>query len=309
MYIVFVVIPRIPSDEGYSFSQKSGVYCDYISVFSTSDEEVAKAVAELLTKDYEGGPGEDYPEGFIFKSEAEMSLKERIRAHEQLSNLEDWALQMHEKATRYAEEAPMLALGDTETNELSTATSEEGEYCFRRYSEYWKARFEDEEGSFRDTKGFAIIHKLLRDSSPRCPISAIELAGMDENLADVQHSYQDTLDYEATRKLKQEIEDLEELISDAKQKHSCDQLELHTQEKEKLEAALIKATGIYGKSRLLGPQSPRKNAQVRVRRAFTRALARIQKDMPKLAAHLSDRISTGSSCYYTHDNSFEWQLD
>ena len=116
MYIVFVVIPRVPSDEGYSFSQKSGAYRDYIPVFRTSDEEVAKAVAELLTKDYEGGPGEDYPEGFIFKSEAEMSLKERIRAHEQLSNLEDWALQMHEKATRYAEKARMLVLGDTETN-------------------------------------------------------------------------------------------------------------------------------------------------------------------------------------------------
>jgi len=309
MYIVFVVIPRVPSDEGYSFSQKSGAYRDYIPVFRTSDEEVAEAVAELLTKDYEGGPWEDYPEGFIFKSEAEISLKERIRAHEQLSNLEDWALQMHERATRYAEKAHMLALDDTETNEPSTAASEEGEYCFRRYSEYWKVRFEDEEGSFQDTKGFAIIHKLLRDSSPKCPISAIELAGMDENLANVSHSYQDTLDYEAILKLKQEIEDLEELISDAQQKHSYDQLELHTQEKEKLEAELIKATGIYGKSRLLGPQSPKKNAQVRVRRAFTRALARIQKDMPKLAAHLSDRISTGSSCYYTHDNSFEWQLD
>ena len=309
MYIVFVVIPRIPSDEGYSFSQKSGAYRDYIPVFRTSDEEVAKAVAELLTKDYEGGPGEDYPEGFIFKSEAEMSLKERIRAHEQLSNLEEWALQMHEIATRYAEKAHMLALGDTETNQPSTAAREEGDYCFRRYSEYWKARFEDEDGSFRDTKGFAIIHKLLRDSSPKCQISALELAGMDENLAKVPHSYQNTLDNEAFRRLKQEIEDYEELISDAQQKHSCEQLELLTQEKEKLVAELIKATGIYGKSRLLGPQSPRKNAQVRVRRAFTRALARIQKDMPKLAAHLSDRIFTGSSCYYTHDNSFEWQLD
>lgn len=120
MYIVFVVIPRIPSDEGYSLSQKSGVYRDDIAVFRTSDEEVAKAVAELLTKDYKGGPGEDYPEGFIFKSEAEMSLKERVRAHEQLSNLEDWALQMHEEATRYAEKARMLVLGDSETNEPSS---------------------------------------------------------------------------------------------------------------------------------------------------------------------------------------------
>ena len=48
-----------------------------------------------------------YPEGFIFKSEAEMSLKERVRAHDQLSNLEDWALQMHEEATRYADNAKL----------------------------------------------------------------------------------------------------------------------------------------------------------------------------------------------------------
>lgn len=101
MYIVFVVIPRVPSDEGYSFSQKSGVYCDYIAVFRTSNEEVARAVAGLLTKDYEDGPGEDYPEGFIFKSEAEMSLKDRVRAHEQLSNLEDWAIEIQTKAEEY----------------------------------------------------------------------------------------------------------------------------------------------------------------------------------------------------------------
>ena len=110
MYIVFAVIPRIPSDEGYSFSRKSGVYCDYISVFRTSDEEVAKAVAELLTKDYEGGPGEDYPEGFIFKSEAEMSLKERVRAHDQLSNLEDWAMEVQTKAEEYVRKVRSLPL-------------------------------------------------------------------------------------------------------------------------------------------------------------------------------------------------------
>lgn len=308
-YIILVSIPRSKPAEFSGSPDGLEYYYDQIAIFATENKDKAQTIADLLTKDYEGGPGEDYPEGFIFKSEAEMNLKERIRADDQLSNLEDWALQMHEKATRYAEKARMLVLGDTETNETSTAASEEGDYCFRRYSEYWKTRFEDEDGSFRDTKGFAIIHKLLRDSSPKCQISALELAGMDENLATVQHSYQETLDCESTRRLKQEIDDLEELISDAKQKHSCDQLELLTQEKEKLVAELIKATGIYGKSRPLGPQSPKKNAQVRVRRAFTRALARIQKDMPKLAAHLSDRISTGSSCYYTHDNSFEWQLD
>jgi biotin operon repressor len=101
MYIVFAVIPRVPLDEGYSFSRESGVYSDDIAVFRTSNEEVARAVAELLTKDYEDGPGEDYPECFIFESEAEMSLKDCVRAHDQLSNPEDWAIEIRTKAEEY----------------------------------------------------------------------------------------------------------------------------------------------------------------------------------------------------------------
>lgn len=125
-YIIFVVIPRSkPAESSGTLDGLEYYYdhiYDHIAIFATEDENEAKAVAELLTKDYEDGPGEDYPEAFIFKSEADMSLKDRVRAHDQLSNLEDWALQMHEKATRYAEKARMLVLGDTETNEPSSKT-------------------------------------------------------------------------------------------------------------------------------------------------------------------------------------------
>lgn len=115
-YIIFVSIPRSKPAESSGPPDGLEYYYDHIAIFATENKDKAQTIAELLTKDYEGGPGEDYPEGFLFKSEAEMSLKERIRAHDQLSNLEDWALQMHEIATRYAEKARMLVLGDTETN-------------------------------------------------------------------------------------------------------------------------------------------------------------------------------------------------
>ena len=115
-YIIFVSIPRSKPAESSGPPDGLEYYYDQIAIFATESKDKAQTIAELLTKDYEGGPGEDYPEGFLFKSEAEMSLKERVRAQDQLSNLEDWALQMHEKATRYAEKARMLVLGDTETN-------------------------------------------------------------------------------------------------------------------------------------------------------------------------------------------------
>jgi len=111
-----VSIPRSKPAESSGSPNGLEYYYDQIAIFATENKDKAQTIAELLTKDYEGGPGEDYPEGFIFKSEGEMRLKDRVRAHEQLSNLEDWALQMHEKATRYAEKAHMLVLGDTETN-------------------------------------------------------------------------------------------------------------------------------------------------------------------------------------------------
>jgi len=111
-----VSIPRSKPAESSGPPDGLEYYYDHIAIFATENKDKAQTIAELLTKDYEGGPGEDYPEGFLFKSEVEMSLKERVRADDQLSNLEDWALQMHEKATRYAEKARMLVLGDTETN-------------------------------------------------------------------------------------------------------------------------------------------------------------------------------------------------
>ena len=118
-YIIFVSIPRSKPAESSGSPDGLEYYYDHIAIFATENKEKAQTIAELLTKDYEGGPGEDYPEGFIFKSEAEMSLQERVRANDQLSNLEDWALQMHEEAAIYAEKARMLVLGDAERNESS----------------------------------------------------------------------------------------------------------------------------------------------------------------------------------------------
>ncbi|NQT01459.1 MAG: hypothetical protein HQ580_05525 [Planctomycetes bacterium] len=119
-YIIFVSIPRSKPAESSGSPDGLEYYYDHIAIFATENKEKAHTIAELLTKDYEGGPGEDYPEGFIFKSEAEMSLQERVRANDQLSNLEDWALQMHEEAARYAEKAHMLVLSDVERNESSS---------------------------------------------------------------------------------------------------------------------------------------------------------------------------------------------
>ena len=100
-YIIFVVIPRSKPAESSGSPDGLEYYYDHIAIFATEDNDEAQAVAELLTKDYEDGPGEDYPEGFIFKSEAEMSLKDRVRAHEQLSNLEDWAIEIQTKTEEY----------------------------------------------------------------------------------------------------------------------------------------------------------------------------------------------------------------
>jgi len=129
-YIIFVSIPRSKPAESSGSPDGLEYYYDHIAIFATENKDKAQTIAELMTEDHKGGPGEDYPEGFIFKSEAEMSLKERVRAHDQLSNLEDWALQMREEATRYAETARTLVSGDTKTNEPSTVgPNEEGAHC------------------------------------------------------------------------------------------------------------------------------------------------------------------------------------
>lgn len=119
-YIIFVSIPRSKPAESSGSPDGLEYYYDNTAIFTTKNKEKAQTIAELLTKDYEGGPGEDYPEGFLFKSEAEMSIEERIREHDQLSNPVDWALKMHEQAAIYAEKVHILLFGDTERNELSS---------------------------------------------------------------------------------------------------------------------------------------------------------------------------------------------
>jgi hypothetical protein len=115
-----VSIPRSKPAESSGSPDGFEYYYDNIAIFDTENEEKAQTIAELLTKDYEGGPGEDCPEGFLFKSEAEMSLQERVRANDQLSDLKDWVLEMHEKAAAYAEKVHILLSGDTEKKESSS---------------------------------------------------------------------------------------------------------------------------------------------------------------------------------------------
>ncbi len=308
MYIVFVVIPRVPSDEGYSFSRKSGVYRDDIAVFRTSNEEVAKAVAELLTKDYEDGPGEDYPEGFIFKSETKMSLKDRLRVKEQLANPEDWALRTQKMAEEYASELSSLISGDEESCQPTVeGNGKDAGYCFRLRG-MWELRFKDEEGHFPALKGFSILHTLLRDSSRARQISAMTLAGQDVESTKVTHFFQATLDKKAMSDYMARIEELEHLISAAGENSPSAEIEKYQTEMEFLYEELARAKGFGDRPRELGPKSPRKRAQVSVKQAIKRTFEAIEKDMPKLAAYLHDHITTGHSCYYAHDNSFEWQL-
>ena len=273
-------------------------YCDRIAIFATEDKDEAQAVAELLTKDYKDGPGEDYPECFIFESEAEMGLSDRVRAHDQLSNPEDWAIEIRTKAEEYVRKLRLLPSGS------------EG-YCFRSSGSIWELRFNDEKGHFPGLKkGFSIIHTLLQDSSPDKSISAVQLAQIDEQLTKAEHSFQEILDPEAKHNLKKKLDDLDLLISEAEKRGSFEQIERYEDEKVKILTELSQATGLHGKIRRLGPQTPEKSAQVSVRQAYKRALAEIREgNMPKLAKYLCDHITTGHFCYYEHDPSFEWQLD
>ena len=137
----------------------------------------------------------------------------------------------------------------------------------------------------------------------------MQLARIDEQLTKAEHSFQEVLDPEAKRNLKKRLDELDYLTSEARKSGSIDQIESYTDEKAQIQRVLSQATGLLDKSRRLGPQTLKKNAQVSIRLAYTRALAEIRKKMPKLAKYLPDHITTGHSCYYEHDPSFEWQLD
>jgi len=245
-----------------------------------------------------------------------------------LPNHHDWA---HHYLNYFAN---LLSPGDTDSDKVSTNRLQvnhnesstlkqlsEPTYVFYQDGDHWKIRYENEEGHFRDLKGFRLIHAMLRN--PLKEFTSIEIYQAvnrvsgenvinhryDPDFSNPESGYQirnsmdgneEVIDIPTIKdvtkrimELKDEIEQIESLGGDASGKK---------EEVTLIENYLMKALGKRGISRSFSTdnEKARKNVQQLIRIS----LNRIQSPLPLCFDHLKKNIHTGVMCYYSVNNNW-----
>jgi hypothetical protein len=172
----------------------------------------------------------------------------------------------------------------------------------------------------RDLKGFRYVERLLdepgrefhvldlvaidRGSVPPAPAATQEYdvaaSGIGEGLP--------ILDDEARTAYRRRLAEVDDDIEEATLMNDLGRIELAHRDREYLVAELARAVGLGGRSRSTGGVSER--ARTSVTRSLRYALSRLAEHHPAVAAHLEQRVRTGTYCVYTPDSlaPIVWQL-
>jgi tetratricopeptide (TPR) repeat protein len=217
-----------------------------------------------------------------------------------------------ERAERLAAELPPVA-SSTRAGTGATAT-------FRCEGDTRTISFGDLTVLMRDLKGFRYVERLLdepgrefhvldlvaidRGSLPPGPAATQEYdvaaSGIGEGLP--------VLDDEARAAYRRRLAEVDEDIEEATQMNDLGRIELAHRDREYLVAELARAVGLGGRSRSTGGASER--ARTSVTRSLRYALSRLAEHHPAVAAHLEQRVGTGTYCVYTPDSlaPIVWEL-
>jgi hypothetical protein len=189
-------------------------------------------------------------------------------------------------------------------------------YVFRlETSECWSVCFGTEAKPLRDSQGLQRIVQLI--SSPGKQVSSLELMGSDPSRLDVKRSYQEDLDPDGERALRQRAEALRKEYEDAQELGNDDRKhELWTQ-LEPILQQLIKGTIPEGKRpagkerRNLDQTDPAELARKAARKSINDAIQAIRNSgMPTLAEHLKKHIKLGRDCSYQPlTPAIPWEID
>jgi hypothetical protein len=107
------------------------------------------------------------------------------------------------------------------------------------------------------------------------------------------------LDDTARRHYQSRHRELVESLEQATANADIGAMEAARLELEALEQELLAAFGIGGRARQMA--DPAERARVNVKRSITRALSRMARHAPAMAAHLDRAIETGRFCRYSPD--------
>jgi hypothetical protein len=164
----------------------------------------------------------------------------------------------------------------------------------------WLIGPESEAVPLRALRGYGYLRALVR--RPGLAISALDLVGGGPTVA--QSGLGEVLDREAREAYKRRLRDIEQDLAEAEEWADLGRLEALQNERDALVDELAAATGLGGRSRVIGSSSER--ARIAVTKAITTATARIATIHAPLGRHLRVSIRTGSQCSYEPDPDEPW---
>lgn len=170
---------------------------------------------------------------------------------------------------------------------------------FRWEARNWKIAFGGAGAILADLKGMHDIAHLL--SRPETPVHCLELLGapMEPNQPGA------ILDQRARAAYQARIRELQSDLDDAESRQDLARAEFARAELDTLAEELTKALGLGGKPRKLADPAERARSAVTWR--IRSAIKNIQAAHPRLGAHLTNSLRTGTYCVYSPEQEFTWQ--
>ncbi|MGJ9423315.1 ATP-binding protein [Aeromicrobium sp. CF3.5] len=178
---------------------------------------------------------------------------------------------------------------------------------FRREATVWMIGLGEELIPVPDTKGMGDLHSLI--SNPGVEISSMQLLNP-TGAADIDRATRfggdPMVDQTAREQYRARLNTLDAMLDEAGWDGHVARRDELSAERDALIAELRAATGLGGRSRVLGDQAERarKTVSARIRDTFRK----LDTQHRALAAHLRDSVSTGTHCRYSPSVPVDWRL-
>jgi hypothetical protein len=168
----------------------------------------------------------------------------------------------------------------------------------RKDGDYWTIAHGGRSVRVRDSKGLALLHRLI--GSPGREFHALDLdSGGAEETRLVAGDAGEMLDAEARAAYGQRLRDLREELAEAEAFNDTGRASRVAEEIEFLGEELARGVGLGGRGRRVGSAAER--ARVNVARSLGRVLRKIAAAHPVVGQHLNATVHTGTFCAYTPD--------
>lgn len=189
---------------------------------------------------------------------------------------------------------------DMPGQEGSSATA-----VFRRDGDVWMVAYQDRDVHVANIKGMAVLGQLL--AQPGREFHVLDLVSEDAAVRTVRSGDTgEVIDAQARQAYRRRLDELEAEIDDAELSGDVGQSDRAQAERDILVEQLTTAYGLAGRARR--GNDPIERARTTVAKRIRSAIARIGKEHPSLALHLTNSIRTGRYCCYAPEHPVSWTI-